>query len=114
MADLTAEHRLVVYGTLAPGCANEDVLASIPGRWSSAVVRGTRVDVVATGAATGYPGLTLDDGDDVACMLLESPDLPRHWPRLDAFEGPGYRRVVTTVVADGQPCEAYVYALSGR
>lgn len=114
MADLTAEHRLVVYGTLAPGCSNEHVLTSIPGRWSGAIVRGTRIDVVSAGAAAGYPGLTLDDGDDVACMLFESSELPQHWPRLDVFEGPGYRRVVTSVVVDGQRGEAHVYELSGR
>ncbi|MDA8016127.1 MAG: gamma-glutamylcyclotransferase [Thermoanaerobaculia bacterium] len=34
------------------------------------------------------------------------------WPRLDAFEGEGYERVLVTVtLCEGQDVEAYVYAL---
>lgn len=110
--ELDVEHRLVVYGTLAPGEPNEHVMADIPGRWTPAVVRGTRVDS-GRGAAFGYPGLTLDDADDVNCVLFESAELPRHWPRLDHFEGPRYRRVVVEVRAEGRVVEAYVYELSG-
>jgi hypothetical protein len=29
--------------------------------------------------------------------VFESPALPRRWHRLDAFEGPGYRRVAVHV-----------------
>ena len=47
------------------------------------------------GAAMGYPGLILDDAtDEIAVQILTSHDLPDHWARLDAFEGPGYRRRV--------------------
>ncbi|WP_205744833.1 gamma-glutamylcyclotransferase [Dermacoccus sp. 147Ba] len=86
--ELDVEHRLVVYGTLAPGEPNEHVMADIPGTWTPAVVRGTRVDS-GRGAAFGYPGLTLDDADDVNCALFESAELPRHWPRLDPSRGRG-------------------------
>ena len=49
--------------------------------------------------------------------VLVSDELPAHWPRLDAFEGPGYRRVVVDVTldasdnADGAPSllQANVY-----
>ncbi|WP_206609394.1 gamma-glutamylcyclotransferase [Dermacoccus abyssi] len=57
--------------------------------------------------------MTLDDADDVNCVLFESAELPRHWPRLDHFEGPRYRRVVVEVRAEGRVVEAYVYELSG-
>ena len=41
--------------------------------------------------------------------------LADHWPRLDAFEGDGYERVLTTVTrTDGTTVQAYVYALSAR
>lgn len=117
MADLTAEHRLVVYGTLAPGCSNEHVLTSIPGRWSGAIVRGTRIDVVSAGAAAGYPGLTLDDGDDVACMLFESSELPNTGhgsmsskgrgtagsSRASSSTGSGARRTSTSSLAAETP-----------
>ena len=34
--------------------------------------------------------------------VFDSAALPRHWHRLDAFEGPGYRRVtVGAATADG-------------
>ena len=50
------------------------------------------------GAALGFPGLVLDEhGDAVEVQLFESPDLPAHWQRLDAFEGPGYQRVTVAV-----------------
>ena len=32
--------RLFVYGTLAPGRANEHILQSVPGTWEPAVVKG--------------------------------------------------------------------------
>jgi gamma-glutamylcyclotransferase (GGCT)/AIG2-like uncharacterized protein YtfP len=41
--------------------------------------------------------------------LFESADLPLHWPRLDAFEGPGYRRVATGVATDAGIVEAWIY-----
>jgi gamma-glutamylcyclotransferase (GGCT)/AIG2-like uncharacterized protein YtfP len=47
----------------------------------------------------------------VTVYLLESFDLPANWARLDEFEGPGYRRVVTTVrLATGER-DAYIYEL---
>ena len=61
----------------------------------------------------GYPGLVLDpQGSAVDVHLLESPELPEHWDRLDAFEGSDYRRVVARVsTADGDvPAWIYVVA----
>ena len=76
--ELDVEHRLVVYGTLAPGESNEHVMADIPGRWTPAVVRGTRVDS-GRGAAFGYPGLTLDDADDVTGFVWFDHDKEADW-----------------------------------
>ncbi len=106
-------HRLFVYGTLAPGRSNAHVLAPIPGEWEPATVTGTLLPE-GWGAAAGYPGLILDEhGAEVAGFLFSSDALAEHWPRLDAFEGEGYERVLTTATrTDGTTVEAYVYALA--
>jgi gamma-glutamylcyclotransferase (GGCT)/AIG2-like uncharacterized protein YtfP len=43
--------------------------------------------------------------------VLESPDLPAHWARLDAFEGEGYRRVIAEVQTNERPLPASIYVL---
>jgi len=107
----TAETRLATYGTLSPGQINHHQLAGLKGRWVRGTVRGTRFDS-GWGAALGFPGLILDpSGPAVEVHLFESQDLPGHWARLDEFEGPGYRRVVTGVhTADGE-LSAHIYVL---
>ncbi|WP_332888341.1 gamma-glutamylcyclotransferase family protein [Caulobacter endophyticus] len=45
-------------------------------------------------------------------QVLESEALETHWPRLDAFEGAGYRRVSVTVETGAGPFEAWIYALA--
>ena len=113
MADskTSADTRLATYGTLAPGRPNDHQLADLNGHWRQGTVRGRLVEE-GWGAKLGYPGLILDpSGHAVAVHLFESPDLPGHWRRLDAFEGAGYRRVVTRVrTADGD-LEAWIYVL---
>jgi gamma-glutamylcyclotransferase (GGCT)/AIG2-like uncharacterized protein YtfP len=115
MSDAREADRLFVYGTLAPGRPNAHVLEDIPGTWEPATVTGTLV-AEGWGAAAGFPGLVVDPhGADVAGLLFSSDALAEHWPRLDAFEGDGYVRVVTTATrADGTAVTACVYALSSR
>lgn len=55
--------RLFVYGTLAPGRSNANVLADVSGTWEPARLRGTVLDVT-WGPAAGYPGLVLDEDAD--------------------------------------------------
>ena len=43
--------------------------------------------------------------------VFESVGLPAHWARLDAFEGPGYERVVTTVHLPTGDVDASIYVL---
>jgi gamma-glutamylcyclotransferase (GGCT)/AIG2-like uncharacterized protein YtfP len=84
----------------------------VPGRWLVGEVRGTLVGA-GWGAALGYPGLILSpDGPAIEVHVFESAELPAHWARLDAFEGPGYRRVVVDVsTAEGTlPTSLYVLA----
>ncbi len=66
------------------------------------------------GAGLGYPALVLDEhGPVVEVSLFNSPELPTHWPRLDAFEGDGYRRAVTMVETDEGAVHACIYVSAG-
>jgi gamma-glutamylcyclotransferase (GGCT)/AIG2-like uncharacterized protein YtfP len=110
--DRAADTRLATYGTLAPGQANHHQLAGLEGQWRQGTVRGRLVDA-GWGAALGYPGLVLDPlGPVVEVYLFESAELPDHWPRLDEFEGTGYRRVVTQVRTAGGELDAWVYVIA--
>ena len=100
-----AEMRLATYGTLAPGRQNHEQLADLPGRWLEGHVHGSLIDA-GWGAKLGFPALVLDsDGPRVEVCVFESEALPDHWHRLDAFEGPGYRRATLHV---STPASIYV------
>ena len=104
--------RLAVYGTLAPGRPNEHVLADIPGRWFEGTVRGA-LRQEGWGADLGFPGIVLDpDGPSVDVAVLESDALRDHWRRLDEFEGPGYRRTITSVRTPTGDVDAAIYVLA--
>ena len=108
-------YRLFVYGTLAPGRPNEHVLADVPGTWAPATVKGTLLQE-GWGAVVGYPGIVLDElGGEVHGFIFSSEALSAHWARLDAFEGDGYERVVTSAeLGDGTVVKAHIYALKGK
>jgi len=93
-----ADRRLAVYGSLAPGRSNHGQLAGFRGVWRSGLtVRGELLEL-GWGTGLGYPGLRwAPDGPPVAVELFVSDDLPARWPRLDAFEGPSYRRILVPV-----------------
>ncbi len=105
-----SEHtRLAVYGTLAPGRSNHNQLAGLNGEWLRGTVCGRRV-LFGWAAEQGYPALVLDpEAEPIDVQLFESADLPDHWARLDEFEGPGYRRVVTEVRTESGTVRACIY-----
>ena len=104
--------RLATYGSLTPGGPNEHELTGLEGSWSEGQVSGTLVEA-GWGARLGFPGLVLDpDGAPVPVHVFESADLPAHWGRLDEFEGPGYRRVITTVRTRSGDVQASIYVLA--
>lgn len=104
--------RLAVYGTLAPGRPNHGQLAHLAGRWISGLVRG-HLRQAGWGADLGFPGLVLDDaGEAIEVQILESDHLSTEWPRLDEFEGPGYRRVVTSARTAAGWVTAHIYVLA--
>ena len=91
-----AVERLATYGTLAPGRPNHHQLAGLEGRWLKGHVDGLLVEA-GWGASLGYPALVIDPaGSAIGVDVFESIDLPAHWARLDAFEGPGCERFVIT------------------
>jgi len=104
--------RLFVYGTLAPGRPNEQILGAIGGSWEPASVTGT-LRWEGWGAAMGFPGIDLvTQGADVEGFLFSSEKLADHWAALDAFEGEAYARVLTPVTReDGSPVDAFIYVL---
>ena len=107
-----AHERLAVYGTLAPGRPNHHHLAGMKGRWIVGQVCG-HLREEGWGAALGFPGLVLDPaGPRVDVQVFESDDLGAHWERLDAFEGDGYRRVVTEVITAEGAVVAHIYVLA--
>ena len=113
-AHAPVETQLFVYGTLAPGRANEHQLASLQRTWEMAWVKGHLVEE-GWGIAQGFPGIRLDiDASEVSGWLLRFRDLPSHWERLDRFEGPGHRRFeVKTRVVSGEVA-ACIYELQPR
>ncbi len=106
-----AHHRLAIYGTLAPGRSNHDQISMIDGTWFDGTVRGW-FSKDGWGATLGFPGLRLNaEGDKVSVQVLESPDLPAHWERLDAFEGEEYTRVTADVYTDERWVKAQIYVV---
>ena len=103
--------RLATYGTLAPGRQNHGQLSDLPGRWLVGHVRGSLIED-GWGAKLGYPGMILEsDGPPIEVFVFESRALVDHWQRLDAFEGPGYRRMTVDVSTDEGVLTASIYVL---
>ena len=89
--------KLAVYGTLAPGEANHEVLAGVDGVWQEGFVRGV-LHESGWGAPLGFPGLRWNpSGGRVTVKMLVSTDLRGQWGRLDEFEGDEYRRILVPV-----------------
>lgn len=106
---MSVDHKLAVYGSLAPGEVNHHQLAGLTGQWCSGHVTGRLVHK-GRGADLGYLALVPDaDGDEIKVQIFYSPDLPDHWDRLDTFEGEGYRRAVITVVTENGLVDAWIY-----
>ena len=102
------DHHLVVYGSLAPGESNHAQLAGLEGEWSRGWVHGR---LLPDPPVEGYPFLRWSPGGEpVPAWLLTSPGLAERWARLDAFEGPAYRRfVVPFHDSTGVRALGYVY-----
>lgn len=98
--------RLVAYGSFRPGGANAAAVADLAGSWNEGSVYGTIEDM------HGVPVLSWGyGGDPVDVLIFSSDDLPRHFERLDEFEGSRYQRILVHVErADGELVVANCYA----
>ena len=106
-----APRHLAVYGSLAPGRSNHGEVAPLGGAWQRGRVHG-ELHSVSSGAAAGYTTLRwIPSAPSLEVDLLRSSALVTAWPRLDAFEGSGYVRILVPVWStDGLLAVANLYA----
>ena len=97
-ARFSAQNRLAVYGSLAPGRSNHRQLQDLRGEWHPGCsVRGELADR-GWSAGLGFPTLRWSaSGPPVPVDVFISEELPAHWARLDEFEGPDYQRIIVPV-----------------
>ena len=91
------DERLVIYGTLAPGKPNHNVIQDLSGGYRDCSVHGRISEV------DGLPYFTWAPSEaSLGAQLLSSRQLPDKWDDLDRFEGDGYkRRLIPVAVGDG-------------
>jgi gamma-glutamylcyclotransferase (GGCT)/AIG2-like uncharacterized protein YtfP len=97
--------KLVVYGSLAPGEANHEVLAGITGDWEKCFIRGAITESNGLRRLHRTPA-----SDEVTVHLFASKELPLLWQRLDSFEGASYKRrlIPARTVLNMQVANVYV------
>ena len=103
---------LAVYGTLAPGRPNHHLVAPLGGEWTQGVIEGDLFPV-GWGATLGYPAFRpRAGGPAVGVHVLKADALGAAWPRLDRFEGPGYRRILVPVFTAAPGDERHLYTVA--
>lgn len=107
-------NKLFVYGTLAPGRPNENILKEIDanGKWVKATVKGRLLEE-GWGTKHGYPGMVPDiDGIAIDGLLFISDNLEQNWDKLDEFEGEDYERIIIDAIDNNANIvETYIYKL---
>ncbi|NNF07109.1 MAG: gamma-glutamylcyclotransferase [Candidatus Eisenbacteria bacterium] len=89
--------RLAVYGSLAPGEKNYNIVRDVGGAWGPGWIFG-ELEPSGWGFTMGYPAFRSQaEGQPVACLLLRSKGLERFWNQLDQFEGEEYLRTLVPV-----------------
>ena len=96
-----AHHHLAVYGTLAPGQPNHHHLSGLAGVWHSGHTVTGELAASGWAADQGFRALRWSPAGGAVPHLFASVELPQHWPRLDAFEGPEYLRILVPLHLDG-------------
>jgi len=98
------DHRLIVYGSLAPGEVNNFLCAGLGGTWERCIIRGRM------GQRYGFKAFTWDpEGEEHSAWLFTSPALPEKFPELDDFEGGEYRRSIIPAQVGGRTVRAHIY-----
>jgi gamma-glutamylcyclotransferase (GGCT)/AIG2-like uncharacterized protein YtfP len=104
------DQRLIAYGTLKPTEPNHRVLESLTDQeWLDVDIEGRLTD--REGGLKGFRWL--ESRTRHTALLLKSSQLPSFWPKLDAFEGGGYRRILATARIGEHAVVAMVYEDSG-
>lgn len=109
-------NKLVVYGTLAPGQPNAEILTDIIGTWKNCIVRGKITESYGLKMLHWNP-----IGENIETKIFQSNNLPNNWLSLNQFEGSQYvRRLVlahpfSEKNIDNSPSieVAYAYIASG-
>jgi gamma-glutamylcyclotransferase (GGCT)/AIG2-like uncharacterized protein YtfP len=111
----TPQQSLIVYGTLAPNRPNHSKIEHIKGEWHKGIVKGKLVKE-GWGAALGYFGFKNappEEQENIEAYMLVSKALTDHWPFLDAFEGPEYKRTLVKFEwANGEISVGYIYSIN--
>lgn len=106
--------KLAVYGSLAPGQPNHQILEELKGEWEPGKVRG-ELHSHGWGMTMGFPAFRwIAEGETIDIWLLTSPELPEQWEILDRFEGPSYQRSIVPVETDAGFTVANIYELNSR
>ncbi len=103
--------RLAVYGSLAPGESNHEIIENVAGTWNPGFVRGDLFRK-GWGMHVGFPAMTWDpeSRNRINVQVFTSEDLSAHWDRLDDFEGEDYLRILVPVEGlAGGPIVANIY-----
>lgn len=95
---------MVVYGTLAPGKANHDILSDIQGYWEDCTVNGRTDEIDGLPFFDWQPG-----GPSIKAHLFISDSLPDSWDELDRFEGSKYKKILLPVRKNHGICIANIY-----
>jgi gamma-glutamylcyclotransferase (GGCT)/AIG2-like uncharacterized protein YtfP len=102
------ERRLLTYGTLSPGGANFNMLASITTYPRSVQIKGK---IISRNGLNYFDRYYRSADPMISCVMLESDDLPQIWPRLDDFEGKEYQRILLPYLTDeNEAGVGYIYA----
>ncbi len=81
--------RLVAYGSIRPRESNAWVLDFPRQEWLDCTIHGSITERKGYRYYQWIPG-----GSSYAAQCLISEELPKHWARIDAFEGPEYWRAL--------------------
>jgi gamma-glutamylcyclotransferase (GGCT)/AIG2-like uncharacterized protein YtfP len=98
------DERLVIYGTLAPGQPNHNVIEDLRGVYRDCSVHGRISEVDELPYFTWAPSAA-----GLRAVLFSSRQLPDKWVDLDLFEGDGYKRRLIPATVGDQVTVASIY-----
>jgi len=96
--------KLVAYGSLRPGCANEMIVKNLDGDWQDCSLRGTIRQQGSLRFFRWDPR-----AGPIEAMLFTAPTLVDNWQRIDRFEGNRYKRHLVPAELNGMWLVANVF-----